>query len=217
MRLVTWLYPLRLCKVSQQRVDGDNFIWADESKDTDIYLGIGTNLACVMSSQNPPLRRKFWSHVPMQPRKASPRSPCCKDKVSASEPSSTPLLCLHDSPLPSWAFWWDSWVSPCWACSKIQQIRVCRTSLCGRQKTSPHIARDVWAANLRHEIWPTEVLVVMVELYPIGRFMSWRDVSVDKAHAAQMWGSELRFPKPVWSWAGNYVLVMPVWLRQGGS
>lgn len=158
--------------LTHQRVYGESFIWADESKDTDIYLGIGTNLACVMSSPNTPLRRKFWNHVPVQPRKASPRSPCYKDKVSASEPSSTPLLCPPDSPLPSWAFWWVSWVSLHWACSKIQQIWVCRTSLCGRQKTRPHITGDVLAANLRHEIWPTEVLVVMVELYPIGRLMS---------------------------------------------
>lgn len=86
------------------RVYGVRFIWAKcllENEDTGVYLATGTSPACLTSSPNAVLKKKHWDHVPALPRKASPKSPCCRGRVSACGFSSAPRLCLRNSRLLS--------------------------------------------------------------------------------------------------------------------
>jgi hypothetical protein len=163
-----------------------------------------------MTSPNTPLRKKLWNHVPMRLWRASPRSPCCKDRVSAYEPSSAPLPCPHDSRLPLWAFWWDSWVSLDSRCWKAQQMWMWRTSAYRPSLTLPWDMLAFWAVNFI----PTEALGGEVVLCWVS--VNRRHGSVGKACAVQVWGSGLRSPRPMGSWMRKCMPVRAAWLWQDG-
>lgn len=137
------IYCMSCDTVGHLRVLGAYFIWAKglfENKDTDIYLGIGTSLAYLTSSPNILLRKKLWGPVPAQPRRAPPRTPCCKNRGSACEPSSVPRLCPRNSQLLSWALWWDSSVSALHCIHYKVPAGVCRWSRYDvREEKRPHV------------------------------------------------------------------------------